>query len=59
MTGDHQVMIGNAMLGKGFPVLIQTMYDSALPKEAKSNKASVLIFEIFTTILYFYFIIQR
>ncbi len=36
MTGDHQVMIGNAMLGKGFPVLIQTMYDSALPKEGEA-----------------------
>ncbi|MEA4865648.1 MAG: flavodoxin-dependent (E)-4-hydroxy-3-methylbut-2-enyl-diphosphate synthase [Sphaerochaeta sp.] len=33
MTGDHQVMIGNAILGRGFPILIQTMYDSALPKD--------------------------
>ncbi|HPE92571.1 MAG: flavodoxin-dependent (E)-4-hydroxy-3-methylbut-2-enyl-diphosphate synthase [Sphaerochaeta sp.] len=33
MTGDHQVMIGNTILGRGFPILIQTMYDSALPKD--------------------------
>lgn len=36
MTGDHQVMIGTKMLGKGFPVLIQTMYDSALPKTSEA-----------------------
>jgi len=33
MTGDHQVMIGNTILGSGCPILIQTMYDSALPKD--------------------------
>lgn len=36
MTGDHQVMIGGKVLGRGFPILIQTMYDSALPKDIEA-----------------------
>ncbi|MGD9926293.1 MAG: flavodoxin-dependent (E)-4-hydroxy-3-methylbut-2-enyl-diphosphate synthase [Sphaerochaeta sp.] len=31
MTGDHQVHIGNSLIGRGLPVLVQTMYDSAIP----------------------------
>ena len=33
MTGDHQVVIGNRLLGRGLPVLVQTMYDNALPQD--------------------------
>lgn len=33
MTGERQVRIGEKILGKGFPILVQTMYDSPMPKE--------------------------
>ncbi|MGE4454714.1 MAG: flavodoxin-dependent (E)-4-hydroxy-3-methylbut-2-enyl-diphosphate synthase [Sphaerochaeta sp.] len=33
MTGDQQVHIGNKLLGRGMPVLVQTMYDSAIPHD--------------------------
>ncbi|NLK05781.1 MAG: flavodoxin-dependent (E)-4-hydroxy-3-methylbut-2-enyl-diphosphate synthase [Spirochaetales bacterium] len=33
MTGDHHVMIGGKLLGRGLPILVQTMYDSAMPHE--------------------------
>lgn len=33
MVEPKQVIIKNIMLGKDFPILVQTMYDEALPKE--------------------------
>ena len=39
MTGDHQVMIGDKLIGRGLPVLVQTMYDSALPQDRESLDA--------------------
>lgn len=36
MTGDQQVHIGNSLIGRGLPVLVQTMYDSAIPHEIEA-----------------------
>ncbi len=33
MTGDHQVLIKDKLLGRGLPILVQTMYDSAIPHD--------------------------
>lgn len=41
MTGDHQVMIGNTLLGRGFPILVQTMYDEAMPHDEADLEALV------------------
>ncbi len=34
MTGDKQVRIGNSLIGRGLPIMVQTMYDSAIPHVA-------------------------
>ncbi|MDC7230923.1 MAG: flavodoxin-dependent (E)-4-hydroxy-3-methylbut-2-enyl-diphosphate synthase [Sphaerochaetaceae bacterium] len=36
MTGDQQVHIGDSLIGRGLPVLVQTMYDSAIPHEKEA-----------------------
>lgn len=33
MSETHNAIIGNKIIGKGLPVLVQTMYDSAIPKD--------------------------
>ncbi len=39
MTGDKQVTIGGKLLKRGLPVLVQTMYDCALPHDKQDLDA--------------------
>nr|WP_321304232.1 flavodoxin-dependent (E)-4-hydroxy-3-methylbut-2-enyl-diphosphate synthase [uncultured Sphaerochaeta sp.] len=36
MIGEQQVHIGDSLIGRGLPVLVQTMYDSAIPHEIEA-----------------------
>ena len=42
MTDAHLVQIGNRTIGKGRPILVQTMYDEALPRDREGAEALLI-----------------